>query len=61
MTLEQKIIRGLREGNQAVVDGLRLGVFGETARLWFEGEIVAELERRVAASRPEIEDFTSPP
>ena len=30
-------------------------------RMCLEGEIVAELERRVAASRPEIEDFTSPP
>ena len=45
MTLEQKINRGLREGNQAVFDGLLFAAFGEAARLWFEGEPRSKITR----------------
>lgn len=54
MTLEQKIIRALASGNQAVADGLLFGLFGTAAQLWFV-EWVAEGRELTE------EDFASPP
>ena len=53
MTLEQKILHALAQGNQAVADGLLFGIFGPAAQRWFIGW--------VAEGRPEIEDFSAPP
>ena len=50
MTLEQKILLVLADGNEAVADGLALGIFGRAAQELVTGEHgVAD------------EDYASPP
>ena len=54
-TLEQKIVRAIADGDEAVAEALCRGIFGEDAQEWFIGWLLEGCDPFTE------EDFTLPP